>query len=428
LRSLWVSGLAVALLVPAASFGNNDDDLGQTGKKGSLVVFPHVELRWREIDGVAGISLTKDLIVDTFISLTNDDEAAGVQLKMYFVDGDDCSNVDATGSLTKENPAYWSAFTGRPGLGRASAPQALPSFLAVDPGNPPGHADPEDTDCDPDNPDPAVCDFVCRGYILVWATDATGNLVKHWNHLSGSAAIVSYVDGSVAEYEAYAFQFLHGNEGECFNTDGELDLDGYWFDWAPDLVLLDFYSESDGFENNAFDRHTSGPAQDVDFKTFLTLQVLDADFTTGPTAGAKKTAAIYDIYNQCEVAISGNEFCVDCWISRQLINLNELFDIFFVGTDYAKAEFEGIKDDGDCGIGDTEARAMLGVHIRQLQFTTNSNKKASTAQTLIGLGTEAATIKFRTSGGGSPLTVGPRTLEEIEAMYYGAGTPGSRKE
>ncbi len=85
------------------------------GEKGSVLIFSNVEIRWDE-DG--------NLVQDTFLQITNDIND-DVRVQMFFVNGDppvegDCFEpgwnwVDNEITLTGNQPAFWSAATGRPG-------------------------------------------------------------------------------------------------------------------------------------------------------------------------------------------------------------------------------------------------------------------------------------------------------------------------
>ena len=69
-------------------------------EKGSLLIYPKVEVRWNA-DGY--------LIQDTFLTLNNDLNTA-VDIEMFFV-AEHCTYVDNVISLTKNEPTYWSAAT-----------------------------------------------------------------------------------------------------------------------------------------------------------------------------------------------------------------------------------------------------------------------------------------------------------------------------
>ena len=171
---------------------------GAESRKGSLLVYPKVELKWNS----AG-----DLIQDTFLALTND-FSADVRVQLYFVHGDQavdavmggdppreterahdgCNWVDNVIVLTGDEPTYWSALTG--------GPKGVSPFTILDPGVPRGRPDP-----DIRNPGGRML----RGYILAWAVNADGVAIR-WNHLAGSAVVANYRDRSAWEYNAWSFQ------------------------------------------------------------------------------------------------------------------------------------------------------------------------------------------------------------------------------
>jgi hypothetical protein len=400
LKNLFTTSVVLALASSAfAQVGNPaDDNRGVPGKKGSLLIYPHVELRWADLDQDGTIALS-ELVVNTFVSITNDG-GADVDVKMFFVQGDGAyqepggrfhkgwNNIDAEGTLTRENPCYWDAFTGRPGLGRAVGGQPVPSWVALDPGNPPGRPDPKGS-----------ADRVIRGFILAWASDESGDELKSWNQLSGSAAVVNYRDGDVYEYQAYAFAAIKGNQGDIIGN-GELEL-GDEYDYAPGVLLLDFYADSDALgDNTAF----SGGGRTVVVTTDLTLQIIDADLTK-ESQGPPTTFVWYDVHDQNELGHSGGDQCVTCWASCPLSTIADfVFDIFFLGTNRGKARIDGIKDLTACGLFDAEKRALLGVQIKTLEFDGVDN--ARSAMPLVGQGKETAIIKYAELGGGEPINPG----------------------
>ena len=188
------------------------DSRAQMSTKGSLLVFPKVEIKW---------NAQGRLIQDTFIDITNDYQYP-VDVQMYFVDGDMCIWADNKITLTGNEPTYWSAFTGEP--------KGVSPFTVLNDG------------C-PDEDDPTnTGGRRLRGYILAWAVDSTSGEEIRWNHLKGDALIVRYDQGASWEYGAWAFQTTTVAHGQPTGTPGELHLDGYEYDQCPDYLLLDFYA------------------------------------------------------------------------------------------------------------------------------------------------------------------------------------------
>jgi len=196
-----------------------------------------------ETGSVAGNPYT--VVQDTFIEITND-YPADVRVQLYFVNGDlptdeiyagdpgilverehpGWNNVDVEIELTGDETAYWSVLSGDP--------KGVSPFVSLDPGDPPGR---------PDGESGHEGDRILRGYVLAWAVDADGHEIS-WNHLSGVATMVHYVQHSALEYGAWAAQCVTGaGPGEaCGSTPGEINLNGFEYDGCPSTLLLDFYS------------------------------------------------------------------------------------------------------------------------------------------------------------------------------------------
>ncbi len=199
-------------------------DRADTAEKGSLIVYPKVEIRWN----AAG-----DIIQDTFITLAND-WPAGVNIKMVFANGNGalCNWVDNEIALTMNEPAYWSVFTG--------LPKGVSPFTVLD-----GLGEPDD---DPTNPGGRKL----RGYILAWAVDAFGREIS-WNHLHGNATLLDYSNGAAWEYSPWNFTALAtATEGALLNVPyGRLDLDTVEYEAVPDQLAFTFFApgavvQSDG--------------------------------------------------------------------------------------------------------------------------------------------------------------------------------------
>jgi len=224
------------------------DERADISIKGSLIVFPKVEIKWDS----AG-----DLIQDTFLDMTND-YPNPVRVQMYFVDGDCCVWLDNAVWLTANQPIYWSALTGQ-----GDYPNfAVSPFTVLGPGNP---------DSDPTNPGGRVL----RGYILAWAIDIlTGNEIN-WNHLKGDAVIINYREGSAWEYNTWNFQAVANNHGQPLLAPfGQLDLNGTEYVYAPDELVLDFYASGAMFE--------SGSGRQFSIDTDLTLWAAFKDLRQDP--------------------------------------------------------------------------------------------------------------------------------------------------
>ena len=193
-----------------------DPVLAGTSHKGSLLVFTKVEIKWNP-DG--------DLIQDTFIDLTNDWNYP-VHVQLYLVRY--CGLwVDNEIVLTGNEPTYWSAAEGR----SADGSRVVSPFTVLGDGF---------ADNDPHN----LGGRKLHGYLLAWAVDPVTNEEVRWNHLKGDALIVNYQDKTAWEYPAWAFRAKAGdyNGDTLIDPPGELRLNGVEYDYAPAMLLLDFYA------------------------------------------------------------------------------------------------------------------------------------------------------------------------------------------
>jgi hypothetical protein len=351
-------------------------------EKGSLVIFPKVEIRWD-----AGGSL----IQDTFIQLTNDYPGA-VWVKMYFINGDEPLEetaderahlgwnwTDVTIQLTRNQPVYWSALTGQPANGSVSP------FTILDPGDPPGRPAMDGT-----------TDRVLRGYILAWAVNIAGTDEIKWNHLAGNGTLVHYGHGAGWEYKACAFQVVdqgiaHGAET---GSPGVLNLDGSEYSACADLLLLNFQAAGSA----AFSQE--GVAQIVS-DTDLTLHPVSADIRQN-NDGPVLTKADFIVRNQWESQF-GTHHCIVFW-DQTLLSLYGIPNVFLVDslqTDHGSAVIDGVAGeicdldlDGD-GVPDIIAQpaALIGVSARML--TIDGGQMFSAAGTsLFDIGGESATILY----------------------------------
>lgn len=232
--------------VPAPPMLNDNQDHATTGGvaanrasttfKGSLIIWPVIEVKW-DAHGT--------LIQDTFIHILND-FPANVEVQFYMVNGDaplaavfdsETNQLierahpgwnwsDYKIMLTGDESTYWSVASG--------LPKGVSPIAVLDAGNPNGRPDP-----DPTNPGGRVI----RGFLLGWALNSDGNEIR-WNHLKGHAVSVRYDQGTAFDYNPWSFRVVsgvnHGAEPDPFR--GNLNLDGLEYDLAPRTLLFDFYA------------------------------------------------------------------------------------------------------------------------------------------------------------------------------------------
>ncbi|MEM7227548.1 MAG: SdrD B-like domain-containing protein [Planctomycetota bacterium] len=362
---------------------------GNCSEKGSLIVFPKVELRWN----AAG-----QLIQDTFIQLTNDYNN-DVQVQLYFINGD--PPVDAMGNerahpgwnwvdvlvpLTGDQSLYWSADTGQP--------FGVSPFRVLDPGFPPGRP-----------VDPAVPngERMLRGYVIGWAVNNLGQQIK-WNHSAGEAPIVNYERQFAWMYNACTFAVRDDAiaHGAVAGPAGQLILDGQLYDAVPDLLLMNF--------------DASALAQPMPIDSAVVLHPMTVDLRQ-ETAGPVTTKASFEVWNENEVKFSGADRCITCWDCFLLSDFDvpNHFLIENLQTAVGKARIQGLSSqlchvdfdpsNNDSfpfppGPGDnvdprdvvSQAAALIGVRVRYFQFGTTAFGAAG--GNLVGMGYEDAAIQY----------------------------------
>ncbi|HNQ23738.1 MAG TPA: hypothetical protein PKK06_11645 [Phycisphaerae bacterium] len=358
---------------------------GDATAKGSVIVFPKVELRWNRNTG--------QLIQDTFLDLCNDSPGLlGVQL--FFVNGDPpaaavygpggvlverahpgYNRIGLQIALTGNEPAFWSAFTGQE---KHVAPFTIldPPWGPFNAGNPLTWPGRPATD--------GSTDRVLRGFVVGWAVNFLGEKIR-WNHLKGDALILNYDECAAWEVNAWAFQTTAVAHGSPVPGDPEvLSLDGFEYDACPTQLMLDFYAVG----ANALDSGTHV----VDIDTDLTLLPMIIDLrqeTTGPTV----TKAKFDIWNQNEVKFSNTERCITHW-DQQLLSRYSAPNHFLrphLQTNKGKARIDGLASATVCGAASIPS-PLLGVAAKLLTFGGVDVEIAGV--NLVGMGEEAGCIRY----------------------------------
>lgn len=406
----------------------NADQRLSTVKKGSLLVFPGIELRWAA-SAVAGGGGDPVLTQDTILTLVND-FTRDVKVKLYFVNGDaptaaiyaddletilverahrGWNQVDCAIDLTANESTYLVMSNGVGGCQR---------FSILDPGTPPGrpNVDPEGG-------------RILRGFVIAFAVDADQNEISY-NHLSGHADIIDYELRSAWEYQAYAFQAINPSTGTWTDgTPGELSLDGVEYDYAFNTLLFDFFAVG----STAYSTDDVTVMLDTD----LTLMPMDIDLRQD-SCGPVTTKAHFDIWNANEDFRSGTTRCITCWDQTLLsaYGVDNNFILADLGTDKGKARIDGVEsfecdnlfvpptlDDAilqwllqndrvcemdfnvaggspqpiDCcsyTINDSQSSALLGVAAKILSFSGAATGKTWAGMNLVGAGQQRGQILF----------------------------------
>lgn len=351
-----VLGVLLLVLVPGALAA----DRVSASEKGSLLVYPKVEVRW-DSNGY--------LIQDTFVTINNDFNA-DVDIQMYFV-SEICTDVDNVITLTHNEPAYWSVATG--------LPKGVSPWTVL--GTP--YPDPDGS-----------TDYVMRGFIVAWAIDNEYAQIR-WNHLYGGATIIDYAWGAAWEYSAYAFAVVDENvaNGDPIGTAGTINLDGIEYAYGFDKLLLDFFASG----SLAF----SGDGCLVINDTDLTLLITDMDLRQ-ETTGPKHTKAKFEIWNQNEVGFSGMEFCFCKWVEVKLSCLGGHFLVDNLQTCKGRARIDGVASPTVCDWPPfivSEDVVLLGVEAKYLGFLCLQGiDLAEAGTTLAGSGVQATSILYDIPG------------------------------
>jgi len=432
MRNRWFSGSTAAVLTLAFS----GIALGQSGgrvsatQKGSFLAWSKVELRWGAGPGFA-------LTQDTIIELTNDNNAP-VCVQLYIVHGDEPLDpvlagdppvvvaegepgwewVDCSFCLTHDQPTYWSVATG---LGSSAG--GCQAFTTLDP----------DTGSGPGRPDPDLPGSrIMRGFIYGWAVDNTGAQIR-WDHLTGGATLINYLNSDAWEYNAWAFQGQGSTaQGARIGTPGRIKFDGLEYDLAFDMLLMEFFEPGS--------QALSSGAHIVSVDTDLTLHPVVADLRQD-SFGPVTTKAKFDIWDENERGYSGTTRCITCWDQTLLSQYETPNNFTALQTDKGKARIDGMESEvcdlncvreGDrleinfildiLGIDHVCSydAAILGVVAKVLAFSGASTGTATAGRNLVGMGTEDAFVKYDIIAPPGTFTTGDEGLRTDRNVGKGA--------
>ncbi len=363
---VFVVGMVLAGICATPAFAQLDRC--SATEKGSLIVFPKVEVWYDPAYCDNGI-----IWKDTFVDLTND-YPAGVNVQMYFVNGDYCNWVDVGFYLTANQPIFWSAATGS---------DLVSPWDILDPGCPPGELD------------PSLGFYVLRGYIIAWAVDSLGKEIE-WNHLKGDALHIDYLNGGAWEYNAFSFagDGPGTNGGVIGAGDGTLSLDGVEYDKVFEMLLLDFYA----FNTSAL----SSPTQTVTVNTDLTFLPMDIDLRQDGFDGVA-TKLEFTVWNENESKFTGMTRCIYCWDQELVSNYDapNHFLLLNIHTDKAKARIEPVAStvckEPD-GVTPSVDSPVLGISAKVLTFAAPASTVGYAGMNIPGMGYDTALIQVDVGG------------------------------
>lgn len=251
LAVLFVAALAVSVAGAAPNVGN-------TTQKGSVLVFPKVQITG------TGLGAPQR---ETFITISND-YYADVNIKCYWRRGPNHHTQDFTFKLTANQPAYFQASTGQ-NADSDALPIAVPPFEGPD------------------------------GMLLCFAVDAAGANSINWNHLYGTATVIDYSLDSAYAYNSWNFAARAAGVslGGVVGTPGKIALDGVKYDACPQYLLVNFPSVG------AY----GGLFRNVD------LTLVPCKVNVKQDTYNIRTKAQFDLWNENEVHYTGVYQCIRSW-------------------------------------------------------------------------------------------------------------------
>ncbi len=249
--------------------------VGNTSQQVSVLIFPKID--------VTGA-------VDTWITISNGNTLP-VNIECYWVDSTQVPN-DFMFTLTPNQPIYFSAKTGV--TFEQPAPITIPPFNTAN---------------------------STVGELKCWATDAAGDTQVSFNYLTGSAKVVDIRSYNAYEYNAWSFQSLVSTVANTpIGTGGIINLDGVAYEACPQYFMGNF------FASGSFD----GLVKDTELTLVPCIEDLREERT--PTY----TKAIFDIWNENEVELSGATQCVKCFFEGLLSGISKDFTINYLETSAAR--------------------------------------------------------------------------------------------
>jgi hypothetical protein len=308
-------GIAVAVAVGMLSTAASAVTLfGNVSNKGSLLIYPR-------IDTAAGN--------DTLITITNDNSGA-VRLKCFYATSDPVPTpnsaantalrglkhfLDFTIDLTHNQPISWWASSGYAFANSTlKSGQVAPPFGIY--------------------PDGATR---TGGELKCWASTNDGSTELMWNHLYGTASVLTTAGTQAYEYTAVAFQAEGASTatGTPLGSPGLLNLDNVEYDACPNILLGNFIP-------TGFASPLGAAANQV------TLASCNQDLRQAYTPTITKLT--WTFWNQDEQQRTGSHFCADSWFETTFpVATWPEAGYAFLGTGAAYFRIETTADTQICG-------------------------------------------------------------------------------
>lgn len=317
MRTLLALGLVLALAGTATAAPN----VVNSTQKGSLLIFPDVDVR---------------ATTSTLVRLQNDG-ASSIGVKCYWTDGNR-HRSDFALTLTRNQAVWFDAKTGR----GTSSVSPFPQFASN------GY----------DNPylgGPNANPYRA-GQLVCFAVNAGEQHQVKWNHLSGTATVYDTALGAAYEYTAYAFFISNGVDLQPQGTAGTMFLNGIDYDACP-LYQIGQMSPEVTVTN-------IGNHQLVFWRNRLTLVGCAIDLRQDWLPIYTKW--VFDVWNGDEVKFTGAFECADAWHETMFTDIDSAAQNFTranLGTDAVRYRVQGVKS-SQCPL--SQATGVLAIQSTDL--------------------------------------------------------------
>jgi hypothetical protein len=155
------------------------------------------------------------------------------------------------------------------------------------------------------------------GELKCWAVNFEGTQQISWNHLSGNALVLDYVNQTAYEYNSVNFTARGVNLGTAVRPAGTINLSGAasQYDACPQYLVFNFFTYDP----------TVGSTRVVDIDDLAAVRFNKTDLTLVPCKQDLRqdrvptcTKAKFDIWNENETKYTGAYQCLKCWFEGYL--------------------------------------------------------------------------------------------------------------
>jgi len=325
--------LAIVLLLGIGTAGvamAQPNAVGNTSQQGSVLIFPKIDVSYNK---------------DTLVSLSNGNDVP-VNIECYWVDSTQYPN-DFMFTLTPNQPIVFSAANGL--VCDQPAPVTIPPF-------------------------PTQNSYT--GELKCWATDAAGDNQISFNYLTGSAKVIDYMYYNAYEYNAWSFTALTAATGSPVGaTPGLIQLDGVNYEACPAYFQGNFLASGSDY----------GFIKDTELTLVPCVEDLREERT--PTY----TKALFNIWNENEVQLSGAVQCVKCFFEGYLSMISNDFTYKFLETSAARFRTTGIVNQVCPGTPQI-ATPFVGLIVEDLDFSYGEGSCPIVKTASTGFGSGISTV------------------------------------